>query len=225
AAAAHLALEPGLALDGAVLEEMPEALKARLVAAVVGEAARPALRLARSSDAGSGAVAPARKPRGARALLTAAPWLAAAAALVVAAVTWTQQPRPLDAAVARAALAHDPQATAIAWSQTADPLGRAVDGDVLWSNAKQEGFMRFRGLPANDPNKGQYQLWIFDAERDERYPVDGGVFDVNANGETTVAIRARVPVSKATLFAVTFERPGGVVVSTRERLVALAKVS
>ena len=43
--------------------------------------------------------------------------------------------------------------------------------------------MRFRGLAANNPTQIQYQLWMFDAERDERYPVDGGVFDVPAGGD------------------------------------------
>jgi len=32
--------------------------------------------------------------------------------------------------------------------------------------------MRFSGLPANDPQQEQYQLWIFDASRGEDYPID-----------------------------------------------------
>jgi hypothetical protein len=89
----------------------------------------------------------------------------------------------------------------------------------------QTGFMRFVGLHANAPSKEQYQLWIFDAERDQRYPVDGGVFDVSSDGEVVVPIKARLHVSSATLFAVTVEKPGGVVVSSRERMAALAKIS
>ena len=82
--------------------------------------------------------------------------------------------------------------------------------------------MRFKGLAANDAKQIQYQLWIFDADRPEATPVDGGVFDVASNGEVIVPISAKLPVGKPTLFAVTIERPGGVVVSKRERIVVTA---
>ncbi len=86
--------------------------------------------------------------------------------------------------------------------------------------------MRIEGLSANDPTVSQYQLWIFDEQRDERYPVDGGVFDIPVEGmEVLVPIRAAVQVERATLFAVTVERPGGVVVSDRERIVLVAQRS
>lgn len=112
------------------------------------------------------------------------------------------------------------------WTSTEDPLGQGASGDVVWSPESQTGFMRFDRLAANDPQDAQYQLWIFDAVRDERYPVDGGVFDVPpGRDEVVVPIRAKLPVENATLFAVTLERPGGVVVSDRERLVLLAQAS
>ena len=97
-------------------------------------------------------------------------------------------------------------------------------GDLVWSPEDQFGALTLTGLARNDPAESQYQLWIFDADRDERYPVDGGVFDVPASGEAVVPFAPRVPVGRATLFAVTVERPGGVVVSDRSRLPALAKV-
>jgi anti-sigma-K factor RskA len=84
--------------------------------------------------------------------------------------------------------------------------------------------MRIRGLAANDPTVEQYQLWIFDAERNADHPIDGGVFDVAADGEVVVPMDPRLPVGRATLFAVTVEKPGGVVVSSRERLPLLAAV-
>ena len=59
--------------------------------------------------------------------------------------------------------------------------------------------------------------------RTQRAPVDGGVFDVTGD-ETRVAIDAHLPGGEATLFAVTLERPGGVVVSSRERLMLTASV-
>jgi anti-sigma-K factor RskA len=117
------------------------------------------------------------------------------------------------------------QPLAAEWSRTEDPASAEVAGDVVWDEATQTGYMRFVGLPANDPGEVQYQLWIFDATRDDRYPVDGGVFDVPAGAaEVIVPINATLPVREAALFAVTVERPGGVMVSSRERIVALAQV-
>ena len=55
--------------------------------------------------------------------------------------------------------------------------------------------------------------------------VDGGVFDVGANGEVVVPIHAHVAAGTPKLFAVTVERPGGVVVSKRERIVVAATVA
>ena len=49
-------------------------------------------------------------------------------------------------------------------------------------------------------------------------------FVESGSGEVIVPIRAALPVREATLFAITIERPGGVVVSSRERLPLLAKV-
>jgi hypothetical protein len=51
---------------------------------------------------------------------------------------------------------------------------------------------------------------------------DGGVFDVTSTGEVVVSITAKLHVDDATLFAVTIERPGGVVVSRREHIVVTA---
>ncbi|MCZ8131167.1 MAG: hypothetical protein O9284_07665 [Steroidobacteraceae bacterium] len=106
-----------------------------------------------------------------------------------------------------------------------DAAGRRVSGEVIWDGVTQRGYMRFAGLRPNDRLLEQYQLWIFDAERDERYPVDGGVFDVDATGEVVIPIRAKLGVGRPVLFAVTVERRGGVVVSARERIAALARVT
>jgi hypothetical protein len=51
--------------------------------------------------------------------------------------------------------------------------------------------------------------------------VNGGVFNVPADSsEVLVPIRAALPVHLAKAFAVTIEKPGGVVVSDRDRVVA-----
>jgi len=97
-------------------------------------------------------------------------------------------------------------------------------GDVVWDNARQRGFLRLKGFVANDPARARYQLWIFDAARDDRYPVDGGLFDVPPGGEEVVIpVRPAVPVLRPVAFADTGEGPGGTVVSEREKVVAFAR--
>jgi hypothetical protein len=86
--------------------------------------------------------------------------------------------------------------------------------------------MRFVGLRRNEPNAEQYQLWIFDATRDARYPVDGGVFDVTGMKDgDVIPIKAKLPIGVPLMFAVTIERRGGVVVSDRERIAAIANTT
>jgi hypothetical protein len=138
-----------------------------------------------------------------------------------AALSELQDPSP---AGLMAALQARPETLVLPWSATDDPAAGGAEGAVLWNPAEQAGLMRFRGLEANDPTVAQYQLWIFDAERDDRFPVDGGVFDVPAGAEEVlVPIRARLPVGEAVLFAITVEPPGGVVVSSRERIALVAQ--
>jgi hypothetical protein len=112
------------------------------------------------------------------------------------------------------------------WEPGGDGTGEEVTGEVVWSSSRQAGVMRLRGLAVNAPGEFQYQLWIFDRERDERFPVDGGVFDVPPGAtEAEVVISAKLHVADPTLFAVTVEPPGGVVVSDRQRIATLAQVS
>ena len=103
------------------------------------------------------------------------------------------------------------------------PEMKNVSGDIVWSDTMQTGYMRFRGLPVNDKAKETYQLWIFDETQDEKTPIDGGTFDVDQNGEVIVPIRAKLRPKNPKMFAVTVEKPGGVVVSKREKVAALAK--
>jgi anti-sigma-K factor RskA len=114
----------------------------------------------------------------------------------------------------------------VALGATEDPAAAGATGDAVWDPGTQRGYLRVVGLPANDPNVRQYQLWMIDGARDARYPVDGGVFDMPANSsEVIVPIRAALPVRVLKAFAVTIERPGGVVVSAREHVVVLGAAS
>ena len=153
-------------------------------------------------------------------------WLAAAAALVLAIAGWwpgTDLSRPTPEL--QMAELIEQGALHLEWMATADPAAAGAAGDLVWSPASQSGFMRFRGLAANEADRFQYQLWIFDADRDERYPVDGGVFDIPpGSDEVIVPIDARLSVGNAVLFAVTVEAPGGVVVSSRDRIALVAEV-
>ena len=176
-------------------------------------------------------------------------WLAAAACLVLAIFGWERSPSPQVAPVAevpapsppiaqplpqpppptpaeeRAALLAKSDSLKIPLTATKDPAAAGMSGDVVWDPVTQRGFLHFAGLAANDPAVHQYQIWIFDAGRDKRYPVDGGVFDVPANAaEIVIPIRATLLVRKPAAFAVTVEKPGGVVVSGREHVVALGAI-
>lgn len=101
---------------------------------------------------------------------------------------------------------------------------KEVVGDMVWSNAEQKGFARFTNLPVNDAGKETYQLWIVDETQDAKTPLSGGVFNVSGNGEVIVPVNAQLQVKKPKMIAVTVEKPGGVVVSKQQRIVALAKI-
>lgn len=238
AAAVELAL---CSRGGESLPALPAELAERIrrnASAHVPLGRRPEIR---PETAGMNGRLPGGRPDG-RSWLAAAGWGTAACLATLLLWQWGTPPGPTVAPAAKPSLADlrgqlladDPGAVTVAWKKaTDDPsvvAGQAdLDqagglGDVVWSPARQQGFMRFRGLATNDPSRSQYQLWIFDADRNDAYPVDGGVFDVpaDATGEVLVRIDPRVPVGRATAFAITVEQPGGVVVSSRERLPLLA---
>jgi hypothetical protein len=167
-------------------------------------------------------------------------WLAAAACLVLAVIAWNRSPRPAapvaqsapppavapTAAEERAALLAKSDSLKVTFGATKDPAAAGVSGDVVWDPATQRGFLHFVGLAPNDPAVHQYQAWIFDGSRDKRYPVDGGVFNIPANTtEVVIPIHAALPVLSAKAFAVTIEKPGGVVVSGLEHVVVLGAAS
>ncbi|MHC5062586.1 MAG: anti-sigma factor [Planctomycetota bacterium] len=152
-------------------------------------------------------------------------WLwAAAATLLAAFLAWDRFAPDASIQEMRAALlASGGELRQLEWSTGPSPRSGDASGDVVWSDAEQAGYMRFSGLPSNDPSEFQYQLWIFDGERDAAKPVDGGVFDIDAaTGESIVRIDPKILVHAGAAFAVTIEKPGGVVVSDREHIVATA---
>lgn len=149
-------------------------------------------------------------------------WMAAAAVLVIS--LWlSQEKAPLLPAQAQIRLR----------SEASDLIERKFEGlgnfkqaagSVIWSDQLQEGYMTLQGVPVNDPAQAQYQLWIVDPARDADSPVDGGVFDIPANGTwVIIPITAKLALNKPQAFVITLEQPGGVVKSKQEKVVALAK--
>lgn len=160
-------------------------------------------------------------------LTTWVPWMIAAVCLIVSFVTLTsnRNPTPEDLAQKRSQLISAAKdVIELKWSDGPTAIAGA-GGDIVWSHQRQQGFMRFRGLPVNDPTVQQYQLWIFDKNQSEKTPIDGGVFDIGLGQEVIVPIQSKLHVRDAYLFAVTIEKPGGVVVSSRERLPLIAAVN
>jgi len=171
-------------------------------------------------------------------------WLVAAAACVALAVNilWTRQQNPqvitsgptpsptvekLDprkdfeamlasAGVVKALIGPPPKAPA--------ELAQ-VAGDVVWSDAKQAGYIKVKGLPKNDTAKTTYQIWIFAKNQDPKYPIDGGTFDVTVDGEVLIPIDAKIAARNPQKFAITAEKAGGVVVSDLKRIAALGQVA
>jgi len=97
-------------------------------------------------------------------------------------------------------------------------------GDVVWSDSMQEGYLRLSGLPKNNKATSTYQLWIVDETQDPKTPIDGGTFDVTEDGEVVIPINAKLKARNPKAFAITMEKPGGVVVSKGEKVPALAQV-
>ena len=122
----------------------------------------------------------------------------------------------------RNALIAQANTTVVDWGKPDNPAYAGVTGNVVWNDDLQQGYMLLSNMPVNDPAATQYQLWVVDSDRDAN-PVDGGVFDI-PEGETTVIIpiNAKLAVSGPEAFAITREKPGGVVVSKGPLLVVAA---
>lgn len=162
-------------------------------------------------------------PRAARSQL---PWWLCIAAGLLALWSWfapgAAAPESADDGRRRLLAAGGPLVE-LAWMRGPSELAGAPAGDVVWSPQQQQGYMRLCGLPRNEPDHSRYQLWIFDGERDAAQPVDGGLFDIrDAAATACIRIDAKLPVARATAFAITVERPEGAVVSTRQHVVATA---
>jgi len=231
AASLHIALLE----EEAAIEPMPTALKRKLSTSaanpdLTNSASAPQpLSAGASEDADASGPLPISLWR--RAAFTG--WAAAAALAIVAVFGWLRAdaPRENPGAPERPTYAQlvEGGGTKLAWTDWSmegeDPEIAGVQGDVVWDPKTGRGYMRFVGLPVNDPSEMQYQLWIIDARYGDDamgQRVSGGVFNATADGEIIVPIDPARPVDDPVAFALTIERPGGVWNSTMQRRVVIA---
>jgi hypothetical protein len=150
--------------------------------------------------------------------------IAALAMLVIAVWLYVHRSDPPDPDEVLAQLEHAEDT--LEWTFRAEQdeaVGEGAQGRVLWSPELQRGVVIVSGLAANDASATQYQLWIRDGQR-EGPPVPGPVFDVEGD-EVSVMFDAVLVIGEPSAFLITVERPGGVVVSTQDRVVMVATPS
>jgi hypothetical protein len=199
-------------------QPMPRGAQRRLVKAGRGwaQATSSVLRAPELMDSPSAVMS-----RGATRLVwKAGPWLVAAACLILSAIAvynWSPWTQPDIVQVVN----RDPEREILRWADWDNPEVKGVMGEAVWCEGRQQGYMRFVNLPANDPAKEQYQLWIVDG-RGMGQRISGAIFDADPDGETIVPIQPGIPVKGAKLFAVTIEPPGGTWVSDMSRRVTVA---
>jgi len=199
AAAAHIALQ-----SAQPREQAPARLKDRLRAEAEKFAAAPKAKIMSVNFSHAG-------------------WLAAAACFALCCFLWIRQTgsSPALAAAGLEQVLAAPDLIRVAFDKSDSTA--APTGEVVWSTSLQRGFLRLKGLAANQPTQRQYQLWIVDPLCDPTFPVDGGVFDVRG-GETLIPIQAKLGIYSPRAFVITSEQPGGIVKSRSEKPVLLASV-
>jgi anti-sigma-K factor RskA len=136
----------------------------------------------------------------------------AIAAGLAAIFLWTQLPDPTPAELRDRLVKKD-------GTRVFEGTKESAAGKIVWNTERQEGYVEVRGLPRLDPATETYQLWIVDPAQQQ--PIDGGVFTVNPDGTTVIPVNAKLKVRDVTLFAITRESAGGVVVSRAPHLLVL----
>ena len=84
------------------------------------------------------------------------------------------------------------------------PEARAI---AVWDPDQQSGMLTFDKLPVIAQTQ-DYQVWVVDPAYPN--PVNGGVFQVDANGRATLSFKPDQPVRAAAAIAVSLEKKGGV---------------
>ncbi len=95
------------------------------------------------------------------------------------------------------------------WLKTLNPLAKKIQGDLIWSNQQQKGFMRFVNLPKL--SSGQtYHLWIYDLEQNLKKPISATQFQAEPHNkkEFLVEIFPEKTVKKPYKFILALETEG-----------------
>jgi hypothetical protein len=210
------------ALDLATAAPPDEPLPAALAAQVeregrrlVADPTRPSAAPPRSSRANGSTTAagaqvvvmPMRDATGpARDWTRWAGWIAAAAALalVVGKSLATPAPQP-SAEAARAGASSAPSSVltpplrTVAGVAAADPRAAGASAELSWSDSDRRGELRVRGL-----SPGDYELWLEDAARGDRYRLAAGSFTARGGAESVLPVAPAIkPVRPARLLVTT----------------------
>lgn len=157
--------------------------------------------------------------------------LAASVALLTAGALWlplhdNASPSRAELAAARTELMQNaPDAVRVDWEHAERSSdGGGVSGYVVWSDARQHGYMTFRDIPSNDPEAYQYRAWLFGRDNLAGSPISIGVFNAPDDAdEVIVPIRNRVPVHEAERFGITREPAEAGLYSDDDTLLLLAQ--
>lgn len=84
---------------------------------------------------------------------------------------------------------------------------REAQAIAVWDPDQQAGLLTFDKMPVIAASQ-DYQIWVVDPAYPN--PVNGGVFQVDANGRATLAFKPDQPVPAAAAFAISLEKKGGV---------------
>jgi anti-sigma-K factor RskA len=90
-------------------------------------------------------------------------------------------------------------------------LEKASYGFAVFDPTTDDGVIEVVNLPELDGSKQDYQLWVVDPQYPK--PVDGGVFQVGADGRGRLNFHTKQPVDSVAAFAVSLEKKGGVPVA------------
>jgi anti-sigma-K factor RskA len=225
-------------------QEEAEAFERDLASLAIAMHTPPEARMPREARerlavAGERLVITTSSGKSSQSLLGSLGWLAAAAAVLVGVVGWWPRLFPTPAAptpspsqnVAAFFQAYPQDAHDVPMNTLADDtLAADAKAVAVWSQVANRGFVKIKGLAANDPTKFQYQFWIFDGTRPAETPVSAAVFDISqasfdaATGEYIIPINPAVRINKPAAIAVTVEQPGGVVVPKKDRVVFLKEI-
>lgn len=151
--------------------------------------------------------------------------------LAVAGAWWApadrESPSRAELVAARTELmANAPDAVRVEWEYAGAQEGAGASGYIVWSDARQSGYMTLRDIPTNETSASRYHAWLFPDDDTGGAPISVGAFNAPADGhEVIVPIRNPLPILQAEGFGIAREPPEQGAGSGRESLLLLAQPS